>query len=460
MAPPVPIPNTEVKRCSPDDSACLACAKVGRRQYYAPSLGNRRRGFSFDFSSGFDPPTRATHFHGKKRWPGGETPFTVDGTHARADFLLDFRIGMKALYFLGAVALLIAGVGYVQRHPPADFKMPDLSAIPAALPLKQALANSLSSEAPSELLQRCARSLVIVEGDKGAGSGSIINIKGNPLIVTNVHVLSGNANPHFELLNARQVVPETLGIPDDRDICVATQRQVKEGLEASTSVDSDVAIGDQVIVMGNSQGSRVVTEIKGRVVGIGPSLIETDAKFVKGNSGSPIIHVKTGKVIAIATFATIRKLDALSSDSQFNQVRRFGYRLDTVPKWKFLTPKAFAVESSQVAEIKQRTDDLLALAKEILNRGTVTPARYDPKGWVGYSLGAYEEGPMRHRVDPVRYGRAAGELRFSLNNDLSGIALQNLLPYHQKELRDEFKAREVLARFFQGVDWHGLEMRN
>ena len=30
--PPVPIPNTEVKRCSPDGSASIGCARVGRRQ--------------------------------------------------------------------------------------------------------------------------------------------------------------------------------------------------------------------------------------------------------------------------------------------------------------------------------------------------------------------------------------------------------------------------------------------
>ena len=36
VAPPVPIPNTEVKRCSPDDSASLGCAKVGRRQSLRP----------------------------------------------------------------------------------------------------------------------------------------------------------------------------------------------------------------------------------------------------------------------------------------------------------------------------------------------------------------------------------------------------------------------------------------
>src|SRR5689334_18835511 len=45
VAPPVPIPNTEVKRCSPDDSASLGCAKVGRRQSYAPLLGNKEWGF-------------------------------------------------------------------------------------------------------------------------------------------------------------------------------------------------------------------------------------------------------------------------------------------------------------------------------------------------------------------------------------------------------------------------------
>ena len=45
VAPPVPIPNTEVKHCSPDDSACLACAKVGRRQYYNPAPRKRGAGF-------------------------------------------------------------------------------------------------------------------------------------------------------------------------------------------------------------------------------------------------------------------------------------------------------------------------------------------------------------------------------------------------------------------------------
>ncbi len=37
VVPPVPIPNTEVKRHSADGSACLACARVGRCQSLCPA---------------------------------------------------------------------------------------------------------------------------------------------------------------------------------------------------------------------------------------------------------------------------------------------------------------------------------------------------------------------------------------------------------------------------------------
>src|ERR1700739_1670807 len=36
VAPPVPIPNTAVKRCSPDGSTAIGCARVGRRQNKMP----------------------------------------------------------------------------------------------------------------------------------------------------------------------------------------------------------------------------------------------------------------------------------------------------------------------------------------------------------------------------------------------------------------------------------------
>ena len=47
MAPPVPIPNTEVKRCCADDSMAKGYAKVGRRQYPRPVQVKARTGRPF-----------------------------------------------------------------------------------------------------------------------------------------------------------------------------------------------------------------------------------------------------------------------------------------------------------------------------------------------------------------------------------------------------------------------------
>ena len=54
VAPPVPIPNTEVKRCSPDDSTCLACAKVGRRQSLCPVSWKQEAGPFYLFADQAD----------------------------------------------------------------------------------------------------------------------------------------------------------------------------------------------------------------------------------------------------------------------------------------------------------------------------------------------------------------------------------------------------------------------
>src|SRR5690242_16859466 len=47
VAPPVPIPNTEVKRCSPDGSASIGCARVGRRQNLRPAAWKQGAGLFF-----------------------------------------------------------------------------------------------------------------------------------------------------------------------------------------------------------------------------------------------------------------------------------------------------------------------------------------------------------------------------------------------------------------------------
>ena len=93
------------------------------------------------------------------------------------------------------------------------------------------------------------------------------------------------------------------------------------------NLNANVAVGDEVWVLGNAEGAHVVTPIAGKLVGIGPNLVEVDAPFVPGNSGSPIIHKRTGKVIGVATYVIQRAADAAPGLSLPTAVRRFGYRV-------------------------------------------------------------------------------------------------------------------------------------
>ena len=74
MEPPVPIPNTEVKRCRADGSASIGCARVGHCQDYARCFGNKAPGF-FLFAE-YSAPTQS-------RVASGPPPPILPGEAAR-----------------------------------------------------------------------------------------------------------------------------------------------------------------------------------------------------------------------------------------------------------------------------------------------------------------------------------------------------------------------------------------
>src|SRR5688500_14436221 len=115
VAPPVPIPNTEVKRCSPDDSASIGCAKVGRCQCYDPASRKREAGFSFPLTSSSNE----------------RTPFL----QLSADAADHMRYGLKrmTLQFIGiAVATLAVSSFVAAQDDPA--KEPSVLAVAKAMP--------------------------------------------------------------------------------------------------------------------------------------------------------------------------------------------------------------------------------------------------------------------------------------------------------------------------------------
>lgn len=181
--------------------------------------------------------------------------------------------------------------------------------------------------------QKSKDKLVLIDCEDGSGSGFLAEMSGKKYLITNEHVLrlaKGDV-PRARLLDGRDIQLGELEIARDRDLVrIAVDSEVEPFKVKEETPD----IGAEVIIYGNSAGGGVVTEVTGRIQGVGPSRIEVDAMFVSGNSGSPVIDTNAN-VIGVATYATYNsdKKDWTKKDTRFNDVRRYALRLSSI-EWE------------------------------------------------------------------------------------------------------------------------------
>ena len=194
----------------------------------------------------------------------------------------------------------------------------------------------------AELVKANRNNLVFVQGPEGAGSGFIARLTGQNYLFTNAHVAAGVKGAGFKTLDDTQIQTGAPFIAVAHDIFCMRVAQGGTPLEIMDHVDQNTSIDDEVVVLGNAEGGGVINTIKGKIVGVGPDLVEVDAAFVPGNSGSPIIHLKTGKIIGVATYLIVKQYDASTRQAMREpRIRRFGYRLDSVKTWQPVTWNSF-----------------------------------------------------------------------------------------------------------------------
>ena len=225
------------------------------------------------------------------------------------------------------------------------------------------------------------QTMVIVAGDQGSGSGFVMKMGDKLYVITNSHVIRGNKNVNFKNLSNQELTVGPLEIADHADLVRAEITGQLPFLTMAQNAEKSLQIGDDVVVAGNSEGEGVVREIPGKVTGIGPDRIEVDAGFVPGNSGSPILLKSTGQVIGVATYMKIpRSLrGSTKSELSLNEVRRFGYRPDTVTNWVHpTTPDRIMKEGMKLAELEQT----MAVVVAILNGGTSALSRFGSSGYI------------------------------------------------------------------------------
>lgn len=319
---------------------------------------------------------------------------------------------------------------------------------PAASPSPTAEVSSELAAKTAELVRDYRNSLVVVKGRDGAGSGFLATMGDRVFLATNTHVVAGVKRPAFTALDGTNVKTGAASLAVGHDIFLMMTASAEKPWEIMKDVDKNAGIGDDIVVLGNAEGAGVINTITGKIVGIGPDRVEVNAPFVPGNSGSPIIHVKTGKVIGVATYLVVQNFDPATKEKVKEPiVRRFGYRLDSVKAWQPVNWAAFSMQASKMEEIETLTDALVDFLRDLAEDGLLTEGRHTHPVLKGRIDSWIEKRQRRLSIADIKQADAnmLSFLKVASRNDVNAARAVISYDYFQRGLDTQQRIRTEIA---------------
>ncbi|WP_309387857.1 S1 family peptidase [Cerasicoccus frondis] len=305
-------------------------------------------------------------------------------------------------------------------------------------------------------------SIAIIQSDKGSGTGFLLEMKERQFMVTNSHVITGASRLTAKTTNGEEIyLPSTFFVAKDRDLALFPVSFDGQYLKLPENYD-DIKIGDDVTVFGNEAGASVVTQLTGKVNGVGPVRVEIDAKFVEGNSGSPAIHHGTSGVIGLATYYIEYDTPEadIDSDRHFTsnrenkkKRRRFAERIDNAANWDRVTLASLKKEQEALQEFEGFLDGVFMIARGI-NKDSRVIRPSEGTREVEYILRDFHESFSR---SGGYHGnkRAVDDLKRRLETQLDSRrsqAQREITTYYLKEeLQYLEQATDVLKDYVNGV---------
>jgi hypothetical protein len=176
--------------------------------------------------------------------------------------------------------------------------------------------------------------LVFIESGAGKGSGFIAEMGGKTYLFSNQHNFLGATDIRLRAMHGGLLEPISFELNKTRDL-VRFELKPEDAKELTVLqlAAGNPEINQPIMVYGNSAGGNVATELKGKILGVGPSDIEIDADIVPGNSGSPVLD-SAGRVLGVATYITF-EMEFSGDDhrkqiykgTRFKDARRYGVRI-------------------------------------------------------------------------------------------------------------------------------------
>lgn len=227
--------------------------------------------------------------------------------------------------------------------------------------------------------------MVILHTDRGVGTGFVALMNTNKYVFTALHVIEGARKLKIETIKGEKLQPVKIEIADNADI--ARMLVNNQGIEALDIEKRAPRIGEDVGVYGNSQGEGLVTELKGKVLGIGPERMEVSAKFVAGNSGSPILS-SDRKAFGVASYVTMTASPTwVERNTRFEQVRRYGYMLPDEKDWAKISPRELWMYGAHIDDVNTYIADLnsiIYVLKELCRNGLNNKSPTRVKKFLGF----------------------------------------------------------------------------
>ena len=163
--------------------------------------------------------------------------------------------------------------------------------------------------------------------------------------------------------------------------------------------------------------------------------------------------MKSGKVIGIATYVIVREMDSLTH-RRAPQLRRFGYRLDSIKQWQPVAWPAYNEEFLTIAKIQARTQDLAALLRDLSRSGRINAARHTNPA-IKIPLEKFEETTSRSAISAPDRARAAQDLmaamRSACQSDIEQAKQRLRYDFFQRQLGEEQQARGQFYKIFDEI---------
>ena len=331
-----------------------------------------------------------------------------------------------------------------------------------------------------KLTNEQTQALVLITGDKATGNGFLFKTAENCFVVTNLHLLANNPNIKITTTSGAAVTVLSLKGAVDRDLAMFTiQDNHYSYLAVPKNIANTAQLGDADIIPLPGSGGEVMLGPPGKLVGIGSRRIDFDNDLDRESIGSPVIHAKSGTVLAVVTPEIKVNLSpgllaawpGNPTPGTNDLIPYFGLRFDNVPAWETYNLAQFESETSFLQQFHDTTRALDSYVNgRLRDHDPAMGVRVEPDTRFFMKnakiRGAHENfRQLANDADMSQQLDASRELLSSLetlaDTDMATLtSMSSPYSYDQNRIREELAYRTVIKKQLADFESNIIELNN